>query len=158
MHKKAIAALTCVLFSALFLYSFVVYAPAQQLTANCIPAYNSVSGGLTCASWSPKLLNGLTNSATAVKTASGVLGGFYCINPSAASAYIQFFDVATAAGVTVGTTVPKLSFGIPTLLVDGAGPTSVGIEFLAGIQVAATTTATGSSAPGVAVDCNVFYN
>jgi hypothetical protein len=156
MHKKTIAAVTCVLFSALFLYSWMAYAPAQQLVAGCIQVANATTGNLNCAPWSPKLLNGLTGTATAVKTSPGIFGGMYCYNGTGAVAYLQVFDVAAASGVTVGTTVPKFSFAVPTVLVDGFGPTPVGIGFLNGIQVASTTTATGAT--GAVMDCNVFYN
>ena len=34
---------------------------------------------------------------------------YYCLNPNAVSAYVQVFD--SAATVTLGTTVPRLSLG-----------------------------------------------
>ena len=130
-------------------------APAQQLTAGCIQTVTS-GGALVCAPWSPKLLNGLTSTVTLVTGSGGVLGTVYCYNANGSVAYLQIFDVATAAGVTVGTTVPKLSLGIPSALASGTGPTSVGIEFVNGIQVASTTSATGSSS--ATMDCNVTFN
>lgn len=134
-------------------------ASAQSLTRICVAAPNS-NGGINCVEgWAPKLLSGLTNTATAVKSSSaGLLGTAYCYNPNASVAYLQVFDAATAASVTVGTTVPKLSFGIPSALASGIGPGPVGIQFLNGIQVAVTTTATGSTAPSSAMDCNVTFN
>jgi len=53
-----------------------------------------------------------------------------------------------------------LSFGIPAASsLPGGGNLewSNGIHFTNGIQVAATTTATGNTAPSTAVDCNFAY-
>ena len=134
-------------------------ASAQTATRICVAGIGP-NGQLNCVEgWLPKLLNGLTNSATSVKSSNqAVLGTIYCYNPSNAVAYIQLFDVATAAGVTLGTTVPKLSLGVPTAQASGTGPTAVGILFYNGLQVAATTTATGSTAPSTAMDCSVTYD
>lgn len=135
-------------------------AHAQGVERICIPTYNSTTGALNChEGWTPKLLNGLTTTVTAVRTSnSGQIGTIYCYNPNASVAYIQLFDVATAAAVTLGTTVPVQSLGIPGTLSSGTGPAPVGIVFTNGLQVAVTTTATGSTAPGSAMDCDVTYN
>jgi hypothetical protein len=107
--------------------------------------------------WTPVLLNGLGATVTAVKSnGPAKLAFIYCYNPTAAVAYLQIFDVATAAGVTLGVTTPKLSLGIPTAQASGLGPALIGINFLNGIQVASTTTVTGSSA--ASQNCNVAYN
>jgi len=117
-------------------------------------------GQLNCIDgWLPKLLNGLTTTVTAVKTSQqALLGTVYCYNPNSSVAYIQLFDVATAAGVTLATTVPKLSLGIPATTASGTGPTAVGITFYNGLQAAVTTTATGNTAPSIAMDCDVTYD
>lgn len=83
------------------------------------------------------------------------LAGYYIYNPSNATAYVQFFDLSTT--VTLGTTVPDLSLGIPS---GGAANlmSDEGIEFDHGMQLAATTTATGNTAPNVGLDINVFYH
>lgn len=104
----------------------------------------------------PILLNGLTSTAKLVVGNPARLGIVYCYNNTAAPAYIQIFDAATAASVTVGTTTPKLSLGIPTVLASGIGPAVIGIAFYKGIVVASTTTATGSTT--ATMDCNVTYN
>lgn len=107
----------------------------------------------------PVLLNALSTSVTAVKTSSaGRLGAIYCYNANASVAYLQIFDVATAAGVTLGSTVPKLSLGVPTAQSSGLGPAVLGITFQNGIQVAVTTTATGNSATASGMDCNAAVN
>lgn len=133
---------------------------AQGVTRLCIPVYNSATGALSCdEGWLPKLLNALSTTVTSIKSSNrGSLGEVYCYNPNASVAYIQLFDVATAAAVTLGTTVPIQSFGIPSALASGVGPTAVGISFQNGLQAAVTTTATGNSALSTGVDCNVTYN
>jgi hypothetical protein len=155
MHKLIKLAFVCALFGV----GFALPAHALTPVSLCMPVYNSATGAESCVQGSlPKLLNGLTNTVTAVKGAAGLLGLAYCYNPNASVAYLQVFDAATAAGVTLGTTVPKLSLGIPSALASGVGPTALGVQFLNGIQVAITTTATGSTAPASAVDCNVTFN
>jgi hypothetical protein len=110
--------------------------------------------------WSPKLANGLSTAVTSVKTSAGELGSYHCLNQSGAVAYVQVFDAASAGAITLGSTVPTLSFGLPAASsLPGGGNLewSNGIHFANGIQVAATTTATGSSAPSTAVDCNFAF-
>ena len=135
---------------------------AQSPTALCVQVYNPSTGGTSCVpGWIPKLLNGLSTTVTSVKnSAPGQLGVVYCANPNSSGSmtYIQIFDVATAAGVTLGTTTPKLSLGIPGTQSSGIGPSGLGVIFQNGIQVAVTTTATGNTAPSTAMDCNVTYN
>jgi hypothetical protein len=96
----------------------------------------------------------LTTTVQVVKTGLSVVTGWMIYNPNATIAYVQLFDLATT--VTLGTTVPTLSLPIPAgasaNLLDGAG-----IAFDNGIQVACTTTATGSTAPSTGLDVNIFY-
>ena len=108
--------------------------------------------------WNPFLANGLTTTVTTVKGSAGELGAYHCLNPNTASAYVQIFD--TAGAVTLGTTVPVLSLGLPA---SASGPGGgnlewgMGIHFANAIKVAATTTATGSTAPATALDCNFGF-
>jgi hypothetical protein len=67
--------------------------------------------------------------------------------------FLQIFDVATAAGVTLGTTPPKISVGFAASSANGWGPATIGYSFANGVQVAITTTSTGSTAPATAADC-----
>jgi hypothetical protein len=104
--------------------------------------------------WTPILENGLSTTVQTVKGSAGELGAYYCWNPNGAVAYIQIFD--TGGTVTLGSTAPKWSIGIP--------PTSAanlelanGMNFASAIKVAATTTATGSSAPSTGIDCNFAF-
>lgn len=105
--------------------------------------------------WTPSLKNGLTNTASQVKASAGTVGGYYVYNPNASVAYVQFFDTSLGS-ITVGTTAPKLSIGIPATSaanLDSAG----GLSFLTAICVAATTTAVNGTAPGTPLDLNLWF-
>lgn len=108
----------------------------------------------TTGGWSPYKASALTNSAVTVKGSAGNLGGYHCYNPAAAVTYIQIYD--TSGAVTVGTTTPVLSFGIPA---SGGGNLEFvnGVNFANAIKVAATTTGTGGTAPATAAECNFLY-
>ncbi len=77
-----------------------------------------------------------------IKATSGVIYWIHAINLSASVLYLKFYD-ATAANVTVGTTVPDLTFAIPTQGdTNGAGftlPNLKGTTFSTAITVACTT-------------------
>lgn len=77
-------------------------------------------------------------------------GWVQCYNPNASIAYVQLWD--QTATPTVGTTAPKLSIGL------AAQATSPAIylqaRLLNKLWAAATTTATGNTAPGSALVCN----
>jgi hypothetical protein len=104
--------------------------------------------------WSTSLQSALSTTPETVKSSDGYVGGWYVFNPNAAAAYIQFFD--ESGTITLGSTTPKMSIGIPA----GAGANVEfrrGIPFTNSIKVAATTTATGSSANASALVCNFLY-
>lgn len=88
-------------------------------------------------------------SVQVMRTGSRYLYSLEASNIDAADAFIQLFD-AVAADVTVGTTVPTLSFLVPagdaTLRGKMQESWTNGVEFLKGITYACTTTATGSTA------------
>ena len=69
------------------------------------------------------------------------------INTTAADAYLQLFDAASASDVSVGTTVPdwvvQADANDPSV---GDGLPTDGIIFDNGIVIASTTTATGNTA------------
>ena len=97
----------------------------------------------------------VSNTATQVKSGAGQVYGWDIHNPNAAIAYVQFFNAAVGS-VTVGTTAPVYSIGIP------ANSRAVmewpnGIQHTTAIVVAATTTRAGGTAPSSAVDVNVIY-
>ena len=97
----------------------------------------------------------LTNSAQAVKALAGLFKGWFINNPNASFSYVDIFNVV-AADVVIGTTVPRLSLGIPA---NAAANFIVepGIDFSAAISVAAVTAAGGGTAPGTNLVANLFY-
>ena len=104
--------------------------------------------------WTPYLKDGLTTVVQTVKSLPGTLGGWYIYNPNAAVTYVQIFDISGT--VTLGTSVPKLSIGVP----PGSAANveiSEGVAFFTAIKIAATTTAKGNSAPVSGVDVNLFF-
>lgn len=103
-------------------------------------------------------LTALTATVIQVKGAAGQLGMAYCYNPNTSVAFVQVFDAATAGSVTLGSTTPKYALPIPAGSNGGYALALVGLQFASGIQVAATTTATGSTAPSTALVCNSAYN
>jgi hypothetical protein len=122
--------------------------------ANSPVPLGSASGG-----WKPSLLNALTTTVRGIKaSAAGQLGMLQCSNSGASTLFIQLFDVATTGGVTLGTTAPVLSFEVPPGTPNGYALSLVGMQFSNGIQAAATTTATGNTAPSTLPNCNAGFN
>jgi hypothetical protein len=101
----------------------------------------------------PILLTALTNTAQTVRSSGGGFESFSCFNPNSSVSYVQVFDIS--GSVTVGTSTPKLSYGI------GAnaswGMTDLAMVFANAIKVAATTGATNGTAPTNALVCNFGY-
>jgi hypothetical protein len=92
---------------------------------------------------------------TLIKSSQAELGGWFIFNPNATTAYLQLFNAASTGAVTLGTTAPTLSLGIPAG--GGANLASPnGIQFSSGIVIAATTTRAGSTGPASTVDYNLF--
>lgn len=91
-----------------------------------------------------------------IQAASHVsLSHIQALNTTAAVAYLQIFALP-AASVTVGTTAPTLSYGIPAsaqLTVEL--PSSLAFTST-GMTLAGTTTRTGST--GAALDVNIAYD
>jgi len=98
-----------------------------------------------------------------IKGTAGQVYWIHCMNLKASVLYLKFYN-ATAANVTVGTTVPDLTFPIPTQGdTNGAGFTITipnGIAFGTAITIACTTGVADndSGAPGVnECVCNIGY-
>lgn len=124
----------------------IISALKATLTTTAVPA--SVNG------WTPFLDAAQGTTVTMIKSSAGELGAYHCLNPNAAVSYIQLFD--TSGAVTLGSTVPELSLGLPAN--DGGNiEWGMGIHFANAIKVAVTTTAQGSTAPGSGVDCNFAF-
>lgn len=108
---------------------------------------------VSVAAATPVRIGSLTNSAQTVIGSSKVLDSLFIFNPSGATAYVQIYD--TAGAVTVGTTTPTWSIGIKAG--ESVWMTDLNLNFANAIKVAATTTATGGSAPGTALEANFSY-
>lgn len=104
--------------------------------------------------WTNVLESALSTTVSSVKASAGEFGGYFCYNPNTTVEYIQVFN---ASSVTLGTTTPLMSLGIPP---SSAANLNIqnGINFSTAIQVAATTTPTGSTAPTTALNCNFWFN
>lgn len=101
----------------------------------------------------------VTNTAVAIKASAGKLHGYNLYNPNASLAFVHFYDVA-AASVTVGTTTPIRSVALPSTANGTIGidrEITLGVAFATAISVAASTTATGGTAPGTALVVNAEY-
>src|SRR5271157_1553237 len=92
---------------------------------------------------------------TAIKTAAGSVYGWYFYNSNSSVAYVQLF-ANTVAGVTLGTTAPTMSLGIP----PGSAANmafDTGVSYATAITIAITTTRAGATGPTNTVDYNVYY-
>lgn len=115
------------------------------------PTLGSASAGL-----STNFQAALTTTVVAVDANPGQLYELYCYNSNASVAFVQLFDLATGS-VTLGTTTPKLSYGIPATNASGFTVSLVGTQFSTAISAAVATTATGSGAVGSGLTCNFKY-
>lgn len=90
--------------------------------------------------------NSLTGTATLIRTGQVFVNFLTAVNTTGSAAYIQLFDAAAAADVTLGTTVPTLVF--KSAASDPMDPPHFpedGVRFVNGVVAASTTTATGST-------------
>jgi hypothetical protein len=93
-----------------------------------------------------------------VKGSAGQVYGWNIVNNTAAIAYCQVFNLASAS-VTVGTTTPDYVIAIPGNSTTGAGNAmlgEIGIAHSTGITICCTTSRTGST--NAACDVLFFYN
>jgi len=105
----------------------------------------------TANGWTYKLGAAISTTVVTGKSSAGELGMAYCYNPGSSGAYLQIFD---AASPTLGSTAPAMSIGIGAGVSGGFALSDPGVNFANAIKFAATTTATGSSAPASALDCS----
>jgi hypothetical protein len=102
-----------------------------------------------------------TGSIAATKTdigtanTAGCVGGWYFYNSNASVAYVQFFNTQ-ASGVTLGTTPPVYSLGIPATSAANL-MCEAGIQHSTAISIAVTTTRAGSTGTGSTVDYNIWF-
>jgi hypothetical protein len=102
-----------------------------------------------------KILTALTNVAQAVGPADALLAAISYSNPNAAAVWLQFFAEAPA-NVTVGTTPPSCAIALEASFSGHTLIDITGASFNGPVSVAATTTPTGSTAPGTAITACVF--
>jgi len=110
---------------------------------------------ITLASGTNVATGSIGATKTAIKASGGIVYGWYFYNSNSTVAYVQFFNLASGS-VTLGTTAPTMSLGVPPL--SGANLLEEsGIGFNAAITIAITTTRAGSTGPTNTVDYNLFY-
>jgi hypothetical protein len=107
--------------------------------------------------WTPLRLSALSTTVVAIKGSPGELAMAQCYNPNATQVYLQVFNVVYSS-VSLGSTAPTLSIPIAPSATGGYALSNPGINFSTAMSAAITTTATGSTAPGTAADCNAAYN
>jgi hypothetical protein len=108
---------------------------------------------VTVLSVTPSLVPALSTSVTTIRSSAGGFESYECYNPNSSVAYVQVFDISGT--VTLGSSTPKQSIGIPAT--NRAGLSDLAMPYSNAIKVAATTTATGSTAPTTALVCNFGY-
>lgn len=92
-------------------------------------------------------------TAATVKTGHTQLGTIIAYNPDSAVTYLQLFD---STSPTVGTTAPDEVIGVPPL--STVVVPDDGVNYTNALKLAATTTATGSSAPTTGLDITIRYS
>lgn len=97
----------------------------------------------------------LSSTKQQISSAACTVTGWAVHNPAAATTYIQIWDLASAS-VTVGTTAPSWTLVLPAGATANMFDTG-GVKHATGFTVAATTTATGSTAPATAAVVSFFY-
>ena len=134
----------------------VLTLPAIPAGTNTIGAVNvkpATSGGLSIF----RSLD-LDETEEEIKSTAGQVYGYYIYNKAATAIYVKFYN-ATAANVTVGTTTPVLTIGIPA----GSGANvewTNGIAFSTAITIAATTGVADNDTTAPAANdivANIFY-
>lgn len=120
-----------------------------------VPASNS--------GWSFNYQSALSSTKQQIKGSAGTFGGFINLfNPNTATTYIQVFNKASAS-VTVGSTTPDFVITLPGIAsASGTGSDrnleiTCGLAMNTGITIAATTTASGSSAPANAIVATFLF-
>lgn len=117
-----------------------------------------VTGALgTVGGWTPGVQTALSTTVQSIKSSAGQLGKMLCYNPNSSVAYIQIFNIASGS-VTLGSSVAVDVVPVPATLNGGYTLPFPGEQFSTAISFAATTTATGSTAPGTALTCSYGYN
>lgn len=99
----------------------------------------------------------LTNSVVTIKPSKTPLSFYSCYNPNGSDVYVQLFDKATSGAVTLGTTAASRVLIAPALSDTGPQPPMPPFATKNGLQVAATTSSSGSTAPAGPINCEFGY-
>lgn len=97
-----------------------------------------------------------------IKATSGQVYGMWFTNTATTTRFLKFYN-ATAANVTVGTTVPIITLGLPGNTSDdisGVFSSAYGVKFDTAITVAATTGIADNDTGAPAANdvlVNIFY-
>lgn len=111
--------------------------------------------------WNPFACTSLV-ALTVVSSGACKLGSYGLMNLNSIPAYIQCFDAAQGTSVTVGTTTPTMIIPLPA----NSAPTNgvmanieitCGYNFINGLKVAVTTSATGSGLVGTGLIGTMGY-
>lgn len=125
----------------------------KAVSVTLIPA---TSGGSTAYSANITTAgSGAGTGGVAIDASPGQLYGYAIYNANSSVCYIQLLD-QTQALTNLGTTVPKISMGIPA---NGGANVSFpnGIPFATAITAGVTTTRAGSTACSSGLDVNLWY-
>lgn len=106
--------------------------------------------------WMSLVKTDVTASVILIRNGFGKFGGYYITNPNSYIVYMQVFDALDTDTVTLGTTTPDMTYGIPAT--GGANlELERGRRIDRGIRIAATTTATGLTAATLGLDVTIYY-
>ena len=96
----------------------------------------------------------VSDTAVLVKAGAVALSGYHVFNTVAAATYLMFYDAATAAAVTLGTTTPKFCLGLPT---SGGATRSLAkpIQFTLGIVIGSLAGTSGHEAAVSVVELEI---
>lgn len=125
-------------------------------TANTTPWLITASLSATSAGMTRFRNTTLVNTAVAVKASAGNWYYYHVYNSGSTDAYFQVYNVAQGS-VTVGTTVPDLTFAIPAGGVLDGSFDSAPFSFSTALTIAATSTPGGGVAPGTALLVDMGY-
>ena len=125
---------------------------ALALSLVAVPAAAQIPNGSA-----PKLQSALTNTVVSLKgSGPASLDALHCYNAGASVAFLQIFDAPTSGSVTLGSTVPQLSIGIPAASSSSISVVPSGTALYSGLQVAATDLPADASAPASPITCNFW--
>ncbi len=125
-------------------------------TQNTTPWLTSSSASTAAVGTLINVQTAFTNTKVQVKATATNLYGYHLYNPNSVAIYIQMFN-ATSASVTLGTTTPDDVLVVPPAGVLDTPAFVPPHAFGTALTVAATTTATGSTAPTTDLQASFYY-